>query len=262
MTFPIRTLAVLTALTLAGTAMPSFAAQVNLSATLLGTTEVPPNDAPGTGSLTADYDSETNVLNYNVTFEGLTGAATAAHFHGPASPEETAPPVLPVEDLESPITGTATLTDDQEADLLSGLWYFNLHTAQYPDGELRGQVFQSMMSSESSMMSSEDSSMMSSSETSSSEMSSSNMSSMSSSVDVSASVSVSTSVDPSMSSVSSGPSSAVSDASSGLSSTVSSVSSAVSSVASDVSSTVSSALDTSVSGGVSASAGISTSVAP
>lgn len=196
MNFPIGTLAVLAPLLLAGTSLPALALQVHLSAKLLATTEVPPNDSPGTGSLTADYDSETNVLNYEVTYDGLTGAATAAHFHGPASPEETAPPVIPVEDLESPISGTATLTDAQESDLLSGLWYFNIHTAKYPQGELRGQVLQSVMSSESSMMSSQDSSMMSSE--------------------------VSTSVDPSLSSASSELSSAVSSVSSNVSSTVSS----------------------------------------
>ena len=223
MKFPIGTLAVLASFMLAGTALPALAAQVHLSATLLATTEVPPNDSPATGSLSADYDSETNVLNYEATYEGLTGAATAAHFHGPASPEETAPPVIPVEDLESPISGTVTLTDAQESDLLSGLWYFNIHTAKYPQGELRGQLLQSVMSSETSMMSSQDSSMMSS-----------EMSSMSS-------VEVSASVDPSLSSASSG------------------LSSAVSSVSSNVSSTVSSALDTSVD--VSVSGSISASVA-
>jgi hypothetical protein len=40
----------------------------------------------------------------------------------------------------SPIDGTATLTADQVKDLLAGKWYFNVHTAQNPGGEIRGQI--------------------------------------------------------------------------------------------------------------------------
>ncbi len=32
------------------------------------------------------------------------------------------------------------MTEQQAADLIAGQWYFNIHTAQNPDGELRGQV--------------------------------------------------------------------------------------------------------------------------
>ena len=52
-----------------------------------------------------------------------------------------APPVVPIEaPFTSPIKGSATLTDAQASDLQAGMWYFNLHTAKYPDGEIRGQV--------------------------------------------------------------------------------------------------------------------------
>jgi hypothetical protein len=192
---PLVILPALVGLALAGTAFTALAAQVNLAATLTGTEEVPPNDSTGTGSLQATYDSESNVLNYTVTYSGLTGDPTAAHFHGPADPGENAPPTVPVEgSLASPISGTATLTDAQEAELLAGQWYFNLHTAQYPDGELRGQVLQSAASGEVSTLPA-DSSM------SSMDMSSSSMTMSSSSIDVSTSVSVSASasVDPSVS---------------------------------------------------------------
>lgn len=78
---------------------------------------------------------------WTATFEGLTEDATAAHFHGPAEADANASPVVPVEgDLADPIGGTVTLTEEQAADLEAGLWYFNIHTEQYPDGELRGQV--------------------------------------------------------------------------------------------------------------------------
>ncbi|MGN6102228.1 MAG: CHRD domain-containing protein [Devosia sp.] len=38
--------------------------------------------------------------------------------------------------------GHATLTAAQVADLEAGKWYFNVHTAKNPNGEIRGQVEQ------------------------------------------------------------------------------------------------------------------------
>ena len=49
-------------------------------------------------------------------------------------------PVVVVKDPTNPISGTAILTPAQEADLLAGKWYFNVHTAAHPGGEIRGQV--------------------------------------------------------------------------------------------------------------------------
>jgi hypothetical protein len=118
------------------------AAAVNLKATLKGSSEVPPNTSGGTGMLTATLDTTTRELTYHVTFDGLTGAATAAHFHGPALPGANGGPQVPVKmsPLVSPIDGTATLTPEQAKDLLAGKWYFNVHTAANPSGEIRGQV--------------------------------------------------------------------------------------------------------------------------
>ena len=120
---------------------PVQAEMLNMTAELTGASEVPANDSTGTGTLEASYDTETKMLTWTVTYEGLTGDATAAHFHGPAAPDANAGPVVPIEgDLASPIEGSATLTDEQATQLQDGMWYFNLHTAQYPDGEIRGQV--------------------------------------------------------------------------------------------------------------------------
>ena len=51
-----------------------------------------------------------------------------------------APPVIVIKSLASPITGSATLTPAQVADLTAGKWYFNVHTAAHPGGEIRGQL--------------------------------------------------------------------------------------------------------------------------
>jgi len=92
----------------------------------------------GMGEFTFDPASKT--LTYNVTFSGLTGPATAAHIHGPADPGANAGPVVPLAGTTSPMTGTATLTDAQAAELAAGKYYVNVHTAANRGGEIRGQI--------------------------------------------------------------------------------------------------------------------------
>lgn len=122
-------------------AAPALAETVTFNTELSGSNEVPPVETPATGTAEASFDTETKELTWTATYEGLTGPATAAHFHGPAGEGENAPPVMPVEgDLASPIEGSATLTDEQATQLQEGMWYFNIHTEQHPDGELRGQL--------------------------------------------------------------------------------------------------------------------------
>jgi hypothetical protein len=131
-----------TALALVLSAGSAFAEIINISVELTAAAEVPPNNSAGKGTLEATLDTESNVLKYTVTYEGLTGPVTGAHFHGPADATANAPPVVPIPEdmLASPIEGEATLTDDQVAEVQNHMWYFNIHTAQYPDGEIRGQL--------------------------------------------------------------------------------------------------------------------------
>ena len=119
----------------------AFAQAVTYKADLKASTQVPPNDSKGTGALTATYDPASKKLSYTVNYKDLSGPATAAHFHGPAAAGANAGVVVPASaPLTSPIKGEATLTDAQAADLAAGRWYFNIHTAANPPGEIRGQV--------------------------------------------------------------------------------------------------------------------------
>jgi hypothetical protein len=114
---------------------------VKLHATLKAAWEVPAKPGSGNGKLTASYDTDSKVLTYHVQYSDLSGPATAAHFHGPATMSTNAKPqVIVATPIANPIDGTATLTDDQAADLLAGKYYFNIHTAANPGGEVRGQV--------------------------------------------------------------------------------------------------------------------------
>ena len=116
----------------------SFADVVKYKADLTASASVPPIDSKGTGTADVTYDTATKMLNWKVSYKKLSGAVTAAHFHGPASVTENAAPVVDVSKMVK--KGMATLTDAQAADLAAGKWYLNLHTKKFPAGEIRGQV--------------------------------------------------------------------------------------------------------------------------
>jgi hypothetical protein len=97
-----------------------------------------PNGAKGT--VTAELEASEKAFAYRATYSGLSGPATAAHFHGPADPGKDAPPVVTVPGVKLPIGGSVRLTDQEIADLEAGKWYFNVHTAANPGGEIRGQL--------------------------------------------------------------------------------------------------------------------------
>ena len=121
------------------TTPPALAASTVIYTTALsGSEEVPPTTSKGTGSADVTYDPSSKKLTWKVTFSALTGPATAAHFHGPAAHGANADPAVPIPGTASPLTGSATLTAAQEADLAAGKWYVNVHTAANKGGEIRG----------------------------------------------------------------------------------------------------------------------------
>lgn len=97
------------------------------------------NDSLATGSATMWLDDMNNDFSWNISWSGLS-AATAAHFHGPAAAGVNAGVQVPIDFSMNPSTGTAVLDAGQAADLLAGLWYINIHTQDFPGGEIRGQV--------------------------------------------------------------------------------------------------------------------------
>ena len=54
------------------------------------TSEVPPTTSQGAGNLMATFDTVSKKLTWKGTVSGLSGNATAAHFHGPAEPGKNA----------------------------------------------------------------------------------------------------------------------------------------------------------------------------
>jgi hypothetical protein len=116
----------------------SFAANVKYKADLKASKEVPATASSATGKANITYDDKSKKLSWAVTYSGLSGEPTAAHFHGPAAPGKNAGPVVDISgDIKK---GSADLTAEQAADLKAGKWYLNIHTEKFPDGEIRGQV--------------------------------------------------------------------------------------------------------------------------
>ncbi len=122
---------------------PAVAEKLAFTADLKAASEVPPNKSSGAGAVAAAYDSASKKLEWTVTYTGLTGAVTGAHFHGPADATKNAGVAIAIPGEASPMAGSATLTDAQAADLMAGKWYVNVHTAANKDGEIRGQVMKS-----------------------------------------------------------------------------------------------------------------------
>ena len=112
---------------------------IDLVITVDGDQSVPAVDTPAAGSGTGRFYPSVSLFTWDISFSGLTGVQTAAHFHG-AAPQCSNTGVQIALPLGSPIVGSATLTAQQAADMLAGLWYVNIHSDLHPAGEIRGQV--------------------------------------------------------------------------------------------------------------------------
>ena len=96
----------------------------------------------GSGFATVTFDDVTNEIAWDISWSGLLGALTVAHFHGPALPTQNAGVEVPLVGAppDNPNIGSTTITDAQATDLLNELWYINIHSTRNPGGEIRGQV--------------------------------------------------------------------------------------------------------------------------
>ena len=70
------------------------AASQSFKVDLSGAQQVPPVETSGKGSADLTYDPATRALTWNVTYSGLSGPATMAHFHGPAAAGKNGPVVI------------------------------------------------------------------------------------------------------------------------------------------------------------------------
>ena len=109
--------------------------------------EVPANNSSGSGTADVTYNKDNKMLTYTLNWSGLTGKATMAHIHGTASRGTNAGVKHDLTNvLKKETSGSFTdsvkidASDIKEDSLLSGFYYFNIHTPANPGGEIRGQI--------------------------------------------------------------------------------------------------------------------------
>lgn len=158
-------------------ALNSAGAPMEFNAWLSGPAEAPPNASPGTGRAYVIFDPVAHTMSVSASFSGLIGNTTAAHIHvidgpGDAGLGDTVGPVatttpsfvgfplgvtagnfLATYDMMLAssyragfITASGGTLAAAEAELFDALEdgraYFNIHSTQFPGGEIRGFLTQ------------------------------------------------------------------------------------------------------------------------
>lgn len=114
-------------------------------APLSGAEEVPPNGSSASGLGVVELLVGDTFAMISVYWSGIASGVTAGHIHTQA-PVGSNGPVLFDLGASGGVHGEVanllvTVTPAQVADLRDGRWYFNLHSADFPGGEIRGQVY-------------------------------------------------------------------------------------------------------------------------
>jgi CHRD domain len=110
---------------------------------LNGALEVPANASAATGNVTVTLDQATRGILIDGTFAGLTSPVTAAHIHGPAPAGMNAAIIIPLTitgTTDGTVSATTTMDQAQMDMMLGGMTYVNIHSTNYPAGEIRAQV--------------------------------------------------------------------------------------------------------------------------
>jgi hypothetical protein len=112
-------------------------------AKLSGAQVVPSTASPATGLVILRRAQSGLNASVSLSFNGLTSAETTAHLHGPAATNANAPAFVNLPNGQV-VNFPITLTPAQLNDLGGGLQYVDVHTANFPNGEIRAQLPKSL----------------------------------------------------------------------------------------------------------------------
>lgn len=110
---------------------------------LTGAQEVPAAASSGTGYGRVFVNTNTMTYTFTVVFNGMTSAQTLSHIHAPAAIGATAPVIInfgTVGGTSGTISGSGSITAGQLAQIRNHTGYINVHSVNFPNGELRGQL--------------------------------------------------------------------------------------------------------------------------
>jgi hypothetical protein len=120
------------------------AAAPQFSVYLNGRQEVPANNSPGSGTCMISLNATETQVSVECRYRNLSSNVTGAHIHenGPVGVNG---PIRFDFSFTGGTTGTIgpltfSTTPAQVADLRANKWYVNIHTSNFPGGEIRGQV--------------------------------------------------------------------------------------------------------------------------
>ena len=113
----------------------------NFHAALTGASEVPPGDADGAGMARIAINDSTNQVCTDLEVRNI-NAVTAAHIHeGRAG--VNGPPVITLDAPDDNDSDDCDTVPDALVDRIRrdpSAFYVNVHTADYPNGAIRGQI--------------------------------------------------------------------------------------------------------------------------
>ena len=121
-------------------------------ADLTGDQEVPPSGSGAGGVASVILNEDMTMANYTISFAGLEGGEqVGGHLHlAPAG--ENGPVILDF-GLGTPVSGVWEPSAEEAEALMNGEVYVNIHTEQFPGGEIRGQLIQTTVGTESESLS-------------------------------------------------------------------------------------------------------------
>jgi hypothetical protein len=113
------------------------------TAYLTGAQEVPAVATTATGYARVTVNRQAGTLSFQVVFNGLTSTQNASHIHAPAPIGSSAAVAInfgAVGGTSGTVSGTTTITPTQLQQILAHQGYVNVHSNNFPNGEIRGQL--------------------------------------------------------------------------------------------------------------------------